>query len=262
MLENFGMETCKPTPTPLTTSTVTKNENGLFDGGNVNRYREAIGALLYISTRTRPDIAASVGILARKFQAPTNADSACVKRIMRYLQGTKDLGLNVFWKNDAQRPIIEAYADADWAGDTSDRKSTSGVLIMVNGNPVAWKSKKQVGVALSSTEAEYISVSECVKVIKWARMSLSELNMLETTPTVLFEDNMGAIRWSSGEKRAKHVDIRFHFVRDEAENGTVELKYCPTAEMAADILTKPVSARQLEHLRSLLRIGSVEVPGN
>lgn len=180
-----------------------------------------------------------------------------VKRVMRYLQGTKELGLNFVWKRDMQLPIVESYADADWAGDCSGRKSINGVINMINGTPVSWKSKKQVGVALSSTEAEYVSISECVKITKWVRMMLMELNLLSNCPTVIHEDNSGAILWSSGEKRAKDVDIRYHFVADEVRIRTIRLQYFPTEDMLADALTKALSSIRMEKLRKGLGVNLI-----
>ena len=167
VLQRFGMSDCKPTSTPGPDHSKGTNTQGASDqSSGSERFREAIGALLFISTRTRPDIAAAVGILARKRQSPTREDWIYVKRIMRYLKGTMSLGLKFCWRKDLELPIIEFFADADWAGDSSDRKSTSWTVITVNGTPVVWNSKKQVCAAPSSTEAEYVSISECVKATK------------------------------------------------------------------------------------------------
>ena len=254
VLEAFGMADCKPVSTPLSPERHKHQGHGMNRDPSIGRYREAIGALLYISTRTRPDIAAAVGILARKCEDPNQADWIGVKRIMRYLKGTASLGLHFTWRKDSQPPIIESYADADWAGDISDRKSTSGIVVTVNGTPVVWKSKKQGGVALSSTEAEFISISECVKATKWLRMILKELSLLSEFPTVLYEDNTGAIKWTSGEKMAKHVHIRFHFVKEAIMDGSINICYCPTSEMIADALTKGLSAPRTLYLRQELQI--------
>ena len=135
-----------------------------------------------------------------------------------------------------------------------------GKVVTVNGTPVVWKSSKQVGVALSSTEAEYISISECVKATKWERMVFNEINMLAEGATILHEDNTDAIRWSSGEKRGKYVDIRFHFLIVEVHNGTVQTHYCLTRETIADALTKGVPKAQFEHLREKLQVRECFVP--
>lgn len=107
-----------------------------------------------------------------------------------------------------QQPIVNAVPDLDWVGNVSDTKFKTGVVIIVNDTPVSWKSKKQVGVSLPLTESEYVSICECVKAKNWVRMLLEEINMLQDGLTVLHEDNAGAIRWSSGDKMAKHVYIR------------------------------------------------------
>ena len=164
----------------------------------IERYRRAIGALIFFSTRTSPDIAAAVGILAHKSHCPSSGDWIDIKRFMRYLKSTRTSGLNFIWRPDLQLPLIESFADADWAGDETDRKSTSGTVIMVNDTPLVWKSKKQVGVSLSSTEAEFVSISECLKSTKWVHTILEEMNMLAQGPTTFYEDNVGAIKWSLG----------------------------------------------------------------
>ena len=258
VLEKFAMSQCKPVKTPLCAPTMQEAGFEILHDPGIKRFREAIGALLYVSTRTRPDIAAAVGILSRKCQNPSQQDWANVKRIMRYLKGTSSMSLQFSGKNESLLPLVESYSDADWAGDVSDRKSTSGIVIFFNRTPVVWKSRKQTGVSLSSTESEYVALSERVKQTNWIRMVLFELNMLPSDPTVIFENNLGALRWSSGEKRAKHVDIRFHFVADEVEKGTVQIQYCPTHEMIANALTKGLTTHRLEYLRELLCIRNIK----
>ena len=252
------MSQSKRVKTPLRAPTVQETGFEILHDPSIKRFREAIGALLYVSTRTRPDIAAAFGILSRKCENPSEQDWANVKRIMRYLKGISSMSLQFSGKKESLLPLVESYSGADWAGDVSDRKSISGIVILVNRTPVVWKSRKQTGVSLSSTESEYVALSECFKQNMWIRMVFFELNMLPSSPTVIFADNLGASRWSSGEKRAKHVDIRFHFVADELEKGTVQIQYCLTHEMVAEALTKGLSTHCQEYLRELLCIRNVK----
>ena len=257
ILDSFGMLECKPANTPLVVASKTAKDRPSEAKKGIERYREAIGALLYISTRTRPDIAAAVGILSRHCESPSQENWIAVKRVMRYLKGTIELGLIFEWNKDRKMPTVNAYADADWAGDLCDRKSTSGTVVLVNGTPGIWKSRKQVGVALSSTEAEFIAMSECVKDVTWVRTMLGELNLLTNAPTTIWEDSQGAIQWSSSEKRAKHVDIRYFFVKDEARCGNIKVQYCPTDDMIADVFTKGTTRQRLEKMRNLLRVRDI-----
>ena len=137
--------------------------------------------------------------------------------------------------------------------DTNDRKSTSGYVFMLSGGAVSWCSKKQKCVALSTAEAEYIALSSAVQEIIWLRQLISELGSAPQTPTVIYEDNQAAIAMTKNPQfhgRAKHINIKHHFVREQVAKGNVQLQYCPTSEMTADILTKGLSRDNFEKLRS------------
>lgn len=155
------------------------------------------------------------------------------------------------------KPVVIGYSDADWAGDLTDRKSTSGSIVVINGIPTVWKSQKQTGVALSSCESEYIALSECTKLTKWVRMLLGELGLLEDGPTVVLEDNTGTIKWSNSEKMSKHVDIRHHFVKDESSKGTIKVLHCRTEQMLADLMTKSLTVERVTFLREALYIDNI-----
>lgn len=152
------------------------------------------------------------------------------------------------------------FSDADWAGDTNDRKSTSGYVFMLSGGAVSWSSKKQKCVALSTAEAEYIALSSAAQESIWLRQLLTELGKSLEMPTVLFEDNKSSIAMTRNPQfhgRAKHIDIKHHFIREQVSRGKVQLEYCPTAEMTADILTKALSREKFSKLR--IKSGVVEL---
>lgn len=218
-------------------------------------YREMLGCLLYLSTRTRPDIASAVNMLARQSNNPSTSSLSGIKRVLRYLKGTEDFGL-FFEKRNSNEDLL-AHSDADWAGDTTDRKSTSGMIICMDGNAVVWQSRKQSSVALSSSEAECLAVSECTKELMWLRSLLGELGLRKEGPSIMMEDNMGAIKWGISEKRAKHVDIRYHYIKDLVEKKEIELLYCPTQEMLADVLTKPLQVTRFKELRKKIGMRSM-----
>ena len=250
VLKRFGMHDSKPVTTPMARDVTEACEKPQdYTLQKLGQFKEVIGALLYLSTRTRPDIATAVNFLARDSSAPTDGSWIGVKRVLRYLRGTKDLGL--FFKNGARHslPEMEVYSDADWAGDLKDRKSTSGMTISLNGVLIAWHSRKQQAVAMSSSEAEYIALSDCAKEVIWIRQLLGELGWHGKRATVIHEDNIGAIKWGKSDKRTKHVDIRYHFVRDMVQRGAIELEYCSTNLMLADVMTKALLPTRFKALR-------------
>ena len=141
-----------------------------------------------------------------------------------------------------------AYSDADWAGDATDRKSTSGYILCIAGGPVSWRSKKQV---ISTAEAEYVALSSAAQECVWMRRLNSEFGNPQTDPTTVMEDNQSCIAMAKNPQyhgKSKHIDIKYHFVRDLVGDKMIKLKYCPTKEMVADILTKGVAREQFCYL--------------
>ncbi|XP_074263623.1 secreted RxLR effector protein 161-like [Silene latifolia] len=207
-----------------------------------------IGSLLYL-TASRPDIQFSVCACAR-FQAnPKESHFKAVKRIFRYLIGTQ--GLYLWYPTHYELDLV-GFSDADYAGDTLDRKSTSGIATFLVPCLISWASKKQNTVALSTAESEYVSAALCCAQILWVCQQLHDYGLIfETTP--IFCDNTSAINISKNpiqHSRTKHIDIRHHFLRDQVEKGNICLSFCKTENQIADILTKPSEREQFERLRS------------
>ena len=204
-------------------------------------YMSIVGSLLYASIMTRPDISFAVQALGRHMQASGPEHMVAAKRVLRYLQGTKELGL-VYEAGDISRgkPSIVGYSDSDWAGDHDTRRSTTGYLFMLdNGGAVSWSSKLQPTVALSSAEAEYMAVCAAVQEAIHLRQLISDLGYMQDQPTVIFEDNQGCIAMSANpvfHKRTKHIDIRYHFIRERITSGDVELRYVATEYQLADLI--------------------------
>lgn len=149
------------------------------------------------------------------------------------------------------------YVDADYAGDCRDRKSNSGYIIKYGGGVIAWGSRKQTSVALSSTEAEFISLAEGCQELIWTKRLLEEMTDEMMKSITVFEDNQSCIKLVEGdriERRSKHIDVRYFFVRDLQQKHVIKLKYCPTETMIADILTKPLQSLRLEQLRKMIGI--------
>jgi len=260
VLERFGMQEAKSVATPVDTSTKlvkATEDDEVFDRAV---YQSAVGSLLYLSTSTRPDIAFAVGNVARFSANPTKRHWTGVKRIMRYLKGTSELGL--YYSSSVTVDLI-GYSDSDWAGDLDDRKSVSGYMFKLCGAPISWRSKKQTLVALSTAEAEYVALSSATQEAVWLKQLLSELRIEQLKPTVLYEDNQSAIAMAQNagfHGRTKHIDIRHHFVREKVNDGTIELKYCRSDQMLADMLTKGLSSTVFETLREMA--GIIPIPNS
>ncbi len=212
---------------------------------------------MYLSVSTRPDISFAVSSLARFSSKPTTEHWTALKRLLRYLKGTLTQG--ILYTKDGSSSIL-GYTDSDWAGDVNDRKSTSGYMFLLSGGPISWRSQKQKCVALSTAEAEYIAMANAAQESVWLRQLMAELiNSSDETPTLLYEDNQSAIAMSKKNQfhgRAKHIDIKHHFIREQVSNGTIMLEYCSTFDMLADILTKGLAREIFCKLRD--RSGVIE----
>ena len=175
--------------------------------------------------------------------------------MLRYLKGTIDYNLCLGDNSDSL--ILNGYVDSDWAGDQTDRKSTSGYLFMIDKSTISWNSRKQQTVALSTTEAEYIAASAATQEAIWLRHLLSGLGIFQNDPSVIFEDNQSCIQVAKHPKshsRTKHIDIRHHFLRDKIEQKEIKLEYVSTTENLADILTKPLSSPKFSELTNQIGV--------
>ena len=240
VLEKFGLLECNPVSTPIATGTrllkSTANDTLMDDA---TEYQSMVGSQMYGMLCTRPDLAFAISQVSQFNNSPNETHSAVAKRVLRYLKGTIDMGITFSGSIGLK---LELYCDADWA-EGEDRKSIGAYVAMLAGGGIAWRSKKQSTVAASSTEAEYMAMLEATKESIWIQKLLSELGRTAINAKTIYEDSQGAIALAHNPEhhaRTKHVDVRYHFVRDYVENGTIRLEYCPTKEMVADALTKPL----------------------
>ncbi|KAL0393153.1 UNVERIFIED_CONTAM: Retrovirus-related Pol polyprotein from transposon RE2 [Sesamum radiatum] len=188
-------------------------------------YRSLIGSLLYL-TATRPDIMFATCLLSRFMQSPSQVHYAAAKRILRYLRGTKDFGIWYKSTNDAK---LVGYTDSDWAGSVDDMKSTSGYTFSLGSGIFSWASKKQATVAQSSAEAEYIAAAATSNQAIWLRRILEDIGEKQEEPTTIYCDNKSAIAITKNpvqHSRTKHIDIKYHSLREATTRGEIELKYC------------------------------------
>ena len=217
--------------------------------------------MTYISTATRPDISVAVSVLSSYMSEPSKDHWNGVKRIFRYLKETMNFGLK-FTAEDEERENgdeLHGYSDANWAGDVDTGRSTSGYVFKVANCTVSWSSKKQASVTKSTTEAEYVTLSQATQEAIWLRRLLSDIGCRSEEPTVIFEDNQGAIEISKNAKfhnRTKHIDVRFHFIREKVLLNEVKVIYLSTEEMLADVMTKELTKGKFEKLRNMLNISA------
>jgi hypothetical protein len=185
---------------------------------------------------------------------------AAAKRVLRYLKGTKNLGIIYRAKNHpSSRLDIIGFSDANWAGDKNDRKSTTGYVFVIASGPVSWTSHKQSTIALSTMEAEYMALSDASREAIARFHLLEELQLKVRTP-LLASDNQGALTIAENPtnyQRAKHIDLRYHFIRHALERGQVHIEYVPTSHQAADILTKALGPQKHQHAVGMVGLFNV-----
>lgn len=248
MLKKFGLEDSKPIKTHMSTETkLTKDEES--ESVDSTKYRGMIGSLLYL-TASRPDIMFSVCLCARFQEDPKTTHLEAVKRIFRYIKGTTHLGL---WYPKGTGIDTIVYADSDHAGDYVDRKSTSGICTFVGHCLTSWFSKKQTALAISTTEAEYVSAGKACQQALWMKQALVDDGILLNDITILCY-NKGAIDLSKNpvqHARTKHIEIRNHFLRDNVKKGNISIEKVSSEDNIADILTKPLKREPF----NLLRLG-------
>ena len=212
-------------------------------------YASAVGSLMYAMVCTRPDIAHAVGVVSRFLSDQGKEHYAAVKWILRYLQGTSKMSL-CFGKGE---PILDGFTDSDMAGDIDSRKSTSGYLITFAGGAVAWQSRLHKCVTLSTTEAEFIAITEACKELLWLKKFLQELG-LKQERYVLHCDSQSAIHLSknsSFHSRSKNIDVRYHWICDVLNDKLLQLEKVHTNENTSDMLTKALTKDKHEKCRFL-----------
>lgn len=250
VVKMFNMENSKPVNTPILI-----NDDRSEEINEVFPYRESVGSILYLSSKTRPDLAYAAGYASRHLDKPYKQDVANIKRILRYINATKNLGISYKVNNDKNKEELIGYTDSDYAGDVETRKSTTGFIIMYCNGPISWCSKKQSVVALSSTEAEYIAATECCKEILYLKFLIEELTgkSVKATLNIDNQSTIHLIKNGIGNKRSKHIDIRYRFINEKVAEGLISVNYCSTDTQLADIFTKALGQNKFEiHKKRLL----------
>lgn len=216
-------------------------------------YRSLAGALQYL-TFTRPDISFAVQQVCLFMHDPREPHLNALKRILRYIKGTLDYGLQLYPTNSSE---LVAYTYADWAGCPTTRRSTSGYCVFLGNSLISWSSKRQQTVSRSSAEAEYRGVANAVAETTWLCNILLELHCSLSKATLVYCDNISAVYLSTNpvqHQRTKHVEIDLHFVRERIALGTVRVLHVPSSHQYADIFTKGLPTPLFTEFRSSLSI--------
>ncbi|KAK6143122.1 hypothetical protein DH2020_023470 [Rehmannia glutinosa] len=248
LMKKFGMEEKSSVKIPINTSVKMDMD---ADGKAIDqtRYRALIGSLLYL-TASRPYITFVVGVCARFQSAPKESHMTATKRILRYLKGCQEVDL--WYPKDGGFKLV-GYSDSDYVGCRVDMKSTSGTCQMLGNRLFSWFNKKQNSIATSTTEVEYIAACSCCAQVLWMRQQLGDYN-IEEREILIMCDNTSAIAITQNlvlHSRTKHIDVRYHFIRDHVEKKDITLEYI-SIERLGDIFTKPLYESRFEELKNEL----------
>jgi hypothetical protein len=247
-LDEFHMSDCKPVGTPMLPGIkLTKEQcpNSSDESSEMSNipYMNAVGSLMYLATMTRPDIAFTVGVLARFNSNPGMAHWKAVKHLLRYLKGTMDLKL-AYGPDVTSNEPFTTYSDADYGGNRDNGRSTTGYMVKLGTGAVCWSSKLQPTVTLSTTEAEFVAAEAAGKEVCWMRHLLGELGYGPSQPSLLLIDNQSVINVAKNPEhhgQMKHLDLKYYWLREKVEKKVMMPKYLPTNNMPADLLTKSLA---------------------
>jgi len=253
ILSRFGMEQCNMVCNPIVPGNrLSKDDSG--KSVDATNFKQMVGCLMYLLA-TRPDLAYVVCLIARYMERPTETHFAAAKRILRYLKGSLQYG--ILYKRGELNCELEGWSDSDYAGDLDDRKNTSGYVYKLGSGAISWSSKKQAIVTLSTTEAEFVAASSCACQGIWLRKIHHRICQTQESCTKIYCDNSSSIKLSKNpilHGRCKHIDVRFHFLRDLTKDGTIELVHCASENQMVDIFTKPLKLESFCKLRARLGV--------
>lgn len=243
VLKRFDMQDCKPMSTPMDPNSTEIFKNCKLDKNSENLCRQIIGCLMYAVCGTRPDLCVALSILSRYQNRADNVLLTALKRVLRYVKHTLSYKIEYVCSGET----LVGWVDADWASDVEDRKSTTGYVFFYKNCLVSWSSKKQCSVSLSSTESEYVAMSVAASEACWLINMLDDFNIKNVCPLNIMCDNQSAMMAASSDsiKRLKHVDIRFHFVKELVKREKLKLMYVKSEDQIADMFTKPLRKESL-----------------
>ena len=268
LLRRYGMDDCKPISTPMEVKpklTRLQCPQSGEQAASVRNlpYQSAVGAMMYAMLGTRPDIAFAIARLSQFSSNYGITHWSALKRVMRYLAGTRDLCISYRGASASTSVVTNliGYCDADWGSDVDHRRSITGYVFTLAHGAISWQAKTQQTVALSSVEAEYMASTQATKEAIWWDRLLSGLHLQVPKPMDIRSDSQGSIALSknpASHSRTKHISIQHHFVREQVESNMVQLSWIPTEDMPADLLTKSLARDR--HQALILRLGMASRP--
>jgi hypothetical protein len=257
ILDRFDKKDLKPVLIPAEAGIkLSKNPNKDISENldRIRLFQQQIGSLIYLSTRTRPDISFAVNYCARFMSNPSREHFIALDKIWKYLNGSRKVVLEYQSNSD---PILRGYSDSDWGGDMDTRRSTTGYYFSFLNTPISWNSKLQKSVALSSCEAEYMALKEATKEMIYLQTVLKKLDIKELSKfldlDILYTDSQPAIDLANNPEhhyKSKHIDIQYHYVRELVLGKKIRLTYLPTKEQIADLFTKGVNSIVFSYLKN------------
>ena len=262
ILDRFGMADCKPISTPMEPGLRLSRTQSLQNAQESatmcqTPYLSAVGALMYLATTTRPDIAYTVGVLARFNCNPGWVHWLAVKHLLRYIKGTIDYSIT-YSPDPSQPETFITFSDADHGGCKDTGRSTGGYVVKMGTGAVSWSSKLQNVIALSTTEAEYMAAVQAGKEIKWMRNLMHELGIPLPGTSTLFLDNQSAISVAKNPEhhgRMKQLDLCYYWLRDAVQDQAIMPIFVPTTQQAADLLTKALTTPKVREFCQMLGLG-------
>ncbi|KAJ9522908.1 hypothetical protein QJQ45_023697 [Haematococcus lacustris] len=250
VVDRYGLADSRPRAVPLSTAEQLQREGVQQQSEGGHSFAEVIGSLQHLAVVSRPDIAHAVGVLAKFMSAPTKEHWRVLRGVLRYVADTAAMGLMY----GASAGLV-GFCDADFAGDTDTRRSTTGHVFMLHGGAVSWSSRRQPTVAASTTESEYMACSAAGKEGLWLRGVLADLSLglAVVQPVTIMCDNEAAltlVKHPIASARSKHIDVLHHFVRERVARGELVFKFCGSAANVADVFTKALPSVKFEFCKT------------
>ncbi|KAL4105052.1 hypothetical protein QTP88_020327 [Uroleucon formosanum] len=248
ILEKFNMTEANPVQIPADPQHLLDDKQQNTNLTSKAPYREAVGTLLYL-----------INLVSRYIEDPKEQHWTAVKRILKYLKGTINFGL-IF--SSRQKIMLKGYSDADYTGDLDTRRSTSGSVFTLGSGSIAWSSRRQQCVSLSTTKSEYIALSQAVQELTWLKLFLGELMDQPKMVPTMYGDNQNAIKLVKNPefyRRTKHIDVRYHYIREKFNESSFALEYISSKDQIADIMTKPTPRTRFNELREILGVINIDV---
>ena len=258
ILHRFGMQNCNPAKTPFADTTQLHKRLDDEEPADETLYREMIGSIGYLPTYTRPDLAFTVSKLSQYLSNPSVLHMQAAKHVLRYIKGTLDYGI---YYAPSSEPHPFGFCDSSHAADPDDRKSHAGLIFFFNLGGIIWESGKESVVAISSMESEYMELSEAAKEAIFLRKLSASINIPINKPTMILTDSQSALNHVKNNvkhARTKHIDTRFHYIREVYTANQVDLQHVPAVDQAADILTKPLGLNK--HIEAVKLLKLVQFP--